>query len=365
MKLGTFFCVLAALALCANFAMADPDHVEKPWTYGDWWYEGKDEIPEQEPNDDCPGQAFGCDDIIIPAYLDPDNLDWYHFTLDAEYYIYLGTDVVNAGDYCDTYLELYTGDCLTLLAEDDDGGPSTYSLIEGNFAAGDYAVKVRGYSAYSYGPYRLFLICEEPPPPPVYDCPTEGYDYCAMTVDLVLETSVMYTFGPLPCGDAGPIEDVVLEIDISQTYCGDLIISLYYDEDGDTIYDAGPVHALCRPNLTGCPWPDDCCGCYGDVIGIYMFGDAATELLGEGENCITTIPQHCYAPAIESPAGFVDTFGGMECGGDWYLEIGDGAAGDDTHLIGWGVYVACGEEPPPPTATESTTWGQIKSIYDN
>ena len=54
-------------------------------------------------------------------------------------------------------------------------------------------------------------------------------------------------------------------LDIQQTWVGELVAYLYYNADGDGTFDHGPVAILCRPNLDGCPWPDDCCGCSGEV----------------------------------------------------------------------------------------------------
>ena len=161
--------------------------------------------------------------------------------------------------------------------------------------------------------------------------------------------------GPLGTDCNGNINNVVLSIDIVQTWIGDLNIHLYYDADNDGVYDAGPVQALCRPNLDGCPW-DGCCGCSGDVQGVYTFGDDGAAPMGEPD-CPSFIPTGCYMPAVES-ASFGTTFGGQPAGGSFYLEIGDGAGGDPTTLNSWGVHVCCGVTP-----TEESNWGSIKSTY--
>lgn len=189
------------------------------------------------------------------------------------------------------------------------------------------------------------------------DCDVTGCDYFSMTVGQLLTTDILYTFGPLATTGGDPITNVVLELDIAQTWVGDLVAFLYYDADGDGVVDAGPVAALCRPNLVGCEFPDGCCGCSGNIAGLYTFGDDAVESLGD-PNCPTDIPNGCYLPAPETAAGFAATFGGFPSGGDWYLEIGDAAAGDDTTLNGFGVYVCTS-----PTGTEETSWGQIKGMY--
>ncbi len=124
----------------------------------------RSEFPEQEPNDACPGQSAACGDVVTPAYLEPAGQDWYTFYVTAGAPITVGTDAVNQGDYCDTYIELYFECGGTILAQDDDGGPGTYSLIS-SFTApytGNYNLKVRGYNASSTGPYKAFFQCTPP-----------------------------------------------------------------------------------------------------------------------------------------------------------------------------------------------------------
>lgn len=195
---------------------------------------------------------------------------------------------------------------------------------------------------------------------PLVDCPTDGYDYKCDLITQLLDTDVLYQFGPLGYieGD-GVIVDAILEIELEQTWVGDLVAWLWYDFDCDgPPYDVGPVYALCRAQLDGCPFPDDCCGCSGDVIGEFFFSDAGSMPLGEFD-CPTLIPPGCYTPAIESPNPFA-VFNGEPTGGCFYLELGDAAAGDDTYLVEWCIWTKA--EPPVPV--ESTTWGKIKAIYE-
>ena len=155
------------------------------------------------------------------------------------------------------------------------------------------------------------------------DCDLSGCDFFSMTVGQTRITDTLYTFGPVSTTAGGAISTVVLELNINQTWCGDLVAQLYYDVEGDGTIDLGPVAALCRPNLDLCPFPDGCCGCSGDLAGAYTFGDDALEALGD-PNCPSAITNGCYLPAPESVAGFAATFGGAPSGGDFYLEIGDG-----------------------------------------
>ena len=127
MRIGTVLCALAALALCAGIVAADPFHVEeKAWQYPDGMFNGRDEYPEVEPNDVCPGtQTIVCGDVIVPAALDVEyDWDHYPFTLADPTSITLGTDADPGNPLtADTFIELWSGDCLTYLAGDDDGGP--------------------------------------------------------------------------------------------------------------------------------------------------------------------------------------------------------------------------------------------------
>jgi hypothetical protein len=176
-------------------------------------------------------------------------------------------------------------------------------------------------------------------------CDTTGYDCIENIVEMLLETDLLYEFGPI----AAPADygDVILEINLDQTWVGDLVAFL----NSGTV----SVAALCRPSLAGCPFPDDCCGCSGDVSGTYQFSDAGTESLGD-PNCPSTISPGCYLPAPESANSFAD-FAGV-AGDEFLFQIGDGAAGDDTMLHSWTVCFETGV-----TAVEELSWGKVKATY--
>jgi hypothetical protein len=164
--------VVLLLALTAGTAFADPGHVEeKPWSYPDGWIQYRTEYNEQEPNDTCPGPlTIACGDVVYGELAPSGDWDWFPFSTDQTYRVTIGTqDDPGAPQDTDTYLELWSGDCSVLLAEDDDSGPSWYSLIIEELPAGDYNIKVRGYGDFSTGTYMMFLTCEVPPPPPEND----------------------------------------------------------------------------------------------------------------------------------------------------------------------------------------------------
>lgn len=190
------------------------------------------------------------------------------------------------------------------------------------------------------------------------DCDVAGCDYFGEDFSPSLEldaTGGPIVFGPIASG-GGTITNVVLALNITQTWVGDLNAHLYYDADSDGTYDYGPVIALGRPALDGYAW-DGCCGCSGNIDGVYTFGDDGDAALGEVD-CPSDIPAGCFMPAVESPMGFAATFGGLAGGGDFYLEFGDGAGGDISYVHGWGVYVCVDA-----TATDGSTFSSIKSLY--
>ena len=119
-------------------------------------------VPEQEPNDTCPGQSLGCGQVIAPAYLQPGEQDWYEFFAVQNDVITLVTDQDQPTDNTNTVLELYANDCTSLLAADDDGGNGMYSLIQ-NFVApytGSYHVLVTGPDPFDQGGYILITDCQ-------------------------------------------------------------------------------------------------------------------------------------------------------------------------------------------------------------
>lgn len=187
MRSGITFVVAVLFTIAAGLVRADKlDSNEKDWSYPP--FVPASILPEQEPNDACPGQAIACGDVIEPAALDPaGDLDWFSFTVDEVFRcVTIGTDAYQ-GSSTDTYLELYDACGGSILADDDDSGPGLFSLISQFIAPypGTYYVKVRGYSSSTVGAYTLFLVCTDLPLPPPNDRCDNAYliDRCTAGAD--------------------------------------------------------------------------------------------------------------------------------------------------------------------------------------
>jgi hypothetical protein len=305
---------------------ADPFHVEeKAWAYPDGMFDGRDEYPEVEPNDACPGtQTIACGDVIVPAELNPGgDYDYYPFTLDMDYSVMLGTDAdPNNPTTVDTYIELWSGDCLTYLAGDDDGGPGLYSLVDTDLPAGDYTALVRGYSSSSVGGYMFFFDCAGVQPPPENDtcagAEEFGYGIERCTSGFITGTTADATNDYNP-GDPGPS---------CTGYTANGLDLVYYMD-----LEAGDQVSMTYTQLS---WD----------TSFYIVTDCAdmTSCVAGADATLTGDPEVINWVCGATGRYFVilDAWS-SESGGDFTLDY----------------TITC----PEPTPTQSTTWGQIKSIY--
>ncbi len=163
--------------------------------------------------------------------------------------------------------------------------------------------------------------------------------------------------------DGTTIADVVISLEISHTWVGDLNVSVSYDHDCQPATPAfGPVALLCRQQLAGCP-VDGCCGCSGDLLqgGRYDFGTVgSTKELAAAGQCPLAIPFGCYRPALESQFQ-LDVFASLRKDGCWILSLQDGAGADLGVLYNWEVRIL----NQVSTAVENATWGAIKAGYND
>ncbi len=192
-----------------------------------------------------------------------------------------------------------------------------------------------------------------PKGPDRLDCITDGYDaYTGGTGGDVPDDDIVgVTFGPLPTLGTATMEDVILNVNISATWIGDVRLWLLYDTDCDG-YAEVTGELLCRHNLAGCP-PDGCCGCSGNLGGWYGFDDTAASI---EDLCPSVFAPGCYGPDYDSSG--LDVFDGLPSGGCFWLFCADGAGGDATSIGGWEVYVLTEITP-----VEDSTWATVKALF--
>ncbi len=121
--------------------------------------------PNGDPNDPiAPGTptAFACGDTGLGEVMIADDDDWWSFTLTSDQNVMIWTSEGSAGQI-DTILDLFDSTS-TLVTSNDDGGPSTLSLIETSLTAGTYFINARAFSANT-GTYGLDLVCFDAPGP--------------------------------------------------------------------------------------------------------------------------------------------------------------------------------------------------------
>jgi len=188
---------------------------------------------------------------------------------------------------------------------------------------------------------------------PRLDCITDGYDaYTGGTGGPVPDADPLgATFGPLMTSGTSNIEDVILNVNISATWIGDVRLFLLYDTDCDGIPEI-TAELLCRHGLDGCP-PDGCCGCSGDLSGWYGFDETAASI---EDICPTLFPNGCYGPDYDSSG--LHVLNDWPSGGCFWLFCADGAGGDATSIAEWEVYVLTEITP-----VEESTWTMVKALY--
>jgi len=172
------------------------------------------------------------------------------------------------------------------------------------------------------------------------------------------------TLGPLSFPDDGTaIADVILSLQATHTYVGDLKVTLRYDLGCDASIDAQSV-VLCRPRGTQSSTPAPCgtgtgFGCSGnlDCSKEYKFDDGGTAFMAQG-SCPSTISQGCYKPSSVGGTPLA-AFADMRKNGCWTLHIADLAAQDIGTVCEWTVHLYNHEA----VGVEGQTWGQVKVLY--
>jgi hypothetical protein len=122
-------------------------------------------VSEIEPNNTCDSaQALACGDTVWCATMTDgqDDNDWYVFTITSAQLVTIATHLPSG--VCDppminTFLHLWTGDCQTWLASDDNSGTGLFSLISMPLAPGTYAINSEN-RWNNTGSYHLSIDCD-------------------------------------------------------------------------------------------------------------------------------------------------------------------------------------------------------------
>jgi len=170
--------------------------------------------------------------------------------------------------------------------------------------------------------------------------------------------------GPLVLPPDGlNILDVVIDLRMTHTWVGDLIVVVGYDATCDGSIDAQSV-LLCRPRGTGLTTPAPCgtgtgFGCSGDLgtSSALLFDDTAAAPIAEGV-CPTLIAPGCYKPSTVGGSP-LSVFEGRPKGGCWYLSVSDRALGDLGVILEWSVHIL----NDLPIGIEQTSWSTTKTLY--
>jgi len=321
MRLATLLCVLALLG--AGTALADKVP-EKEIVHYD--FSGRTDVDEVEPNQPCEmAQEIECGDVVHAFIGDGGaDLDWFKFWVDEGLEMTIGTDEEPAGGSIgDSRLWLYSDDCTTELAFDDDGGPGLFSLI--TFTAtysGYYYALVDEYGNNSEGNYIFFAECDVPPPPPENDT-------CDGAIEIERCTS----------GEAvGIIDDANND----------------YDPEDDLGNSCTNNFAAVGPDLV---WMvdlevDDIIHCVMDANEPGPYFDASLYLIYDCEDPVNSC-------VIGSDAGNPEEFTWTCDVARTYYIICD-AYGSYTTTGGFTLYwdIEC-----PVTPADETTWGKIKATF--
>ncbi len=358
------FITAAAVLLVAGSAFANKqDEVssqrDKPWSILNMpeFANTRADVLETEPvNNTCPGEPYTEGDIYHGALAPGDN-DWISFHCDQGDLITAGTDADPGLPTMDTLMELVAADCTTVLATSDDEGPGLYSLISGFVApyTGIYNVRVFPFGT-STGNYILIASCA---PPPDTVCPIGEYKSFKFDQIVTIPDDVAggIVYGPIVVpDDLTTILDLVVDLGITHTWVGDLVVTLTHIP---LVGPAVSADLIQRPGV-----PASLFGCSGDLVfnpadpEKYYFGTGNLEVMGE-TSCPVTIPLQCYAVAPENPDALKLLFHGKPKAGEWFLTVSDNAAIDLGILYNFSLHFL----NDTPVSVDASSWGSIKADY--
>jgi len=242
-------------------------------------------------------------------------------------------------------------------------------------------MKVRGYtvvlSALAVMAYAAPVLADKFADPPSTD-PIEVTANCDLTgyksgeqvfpnpVAIPDAVAGGITVGPIVIPpDGSLISDVILELQATHTWIGDLIVTLGYDQNCDQIVDVS-VRAVCRPRGTSAVSPPPCgatagFGCNSNLVAgnVLRFTDNVATTFAEGAcpGDAVVMPSGCYKTSIAGGQLF-SAFAGRPKGGCWFLNVSDNAAADTGTINRWAVNLL-----NSPTANGVSSWGSVKTLY--
>lgn len=176
-------------------------------------------------------------------------------------------------------------------------------------------------------------------------------------------TPVGATYGPITVpSDGTRFLDVIVGMNITHTWLGDLKVIVSYDQgcDGTATPDVADT-LLCRAGSANCT--TTAVGCSSNLVAAntYNFSNEATVVLNPTTcSSATNLAGGCF-----QPSGAIDrhltNFNGLDKGGCFYLFISDNASLDTGTLTSWQVH-SLNERP---VATETVSWGSLKARFNN
>jgi subtilisin-like proprotein convertase family protein len=156
------------------------------------------------------------------------------------------------------------------------------------------------------------------PSTPYLDTLNRGDSICNSSVTSIPDNSPGGTTSVINVGDSGAIEDVTVDLSVTHSWVGDLIVSV--EHGGTTVVLLDQVGV-----------PASTFGCSGDNVSA-NFSDAAG---GPAENvCPATDP---VLNGSFTAVTALSAFDGNEASGNWTLFISDNAGGDTGTLDEWCV----------------------------
>ncbi len=202
------------------------------------------------------------------------------------------------------------------------------------------------------------------------NCDLTGYKSEIQTVNATIpdNTVLGVNVGPIIVpADGSLIADVIIDINATHTWVGDLVAVVGYDETCDGAIDAQAT-VLCRPRGTNATANAPCgsgtgVGCSSNLIpaNTLLFDDSAAAAVADGVCAGTSanIAAGCYKPSpnLGSPLAI---FKNLRKGGCWFLNVSDRAVADLGTVNSWSVHI----KNQTLIGVEAISWSAAKHLYN-